>query len=90
MIEQYAIKNNFNQISIVPTPSIYCKNHHDTLIYGLKLKHFTEIERYYSSIIPVELDTDNQMKSINRNKIANDFFKQFSEHNLEIIDPRYW
>jgi len=88
LIEQYAIKNNFNQISIVPTPSIYCKNHHDTLIYGLKLKHYTEIERYYSSIIPIELDTDNQMKSINRNKgrAINYYDTIIKENNLKI----YW
>ena len=35
-------------------------------------------------------ELEKLIKSINRKEIANDFFKQFSENNLEIIDPRNW
>ena len=88
LIEQYAVKNNFNQISIVPTPSIYFQNHHDTLMYGLKLKHFVEIERYYSSIIPIDTNVNNQMKAINRKKgrAINYYDTVIKENNLKI----YW
>ena len=68
LIEEYGRDNHFHQITLVPTPSIYRTNHDDTLIYALKLKQYHEIERYYSSVIPIQNDIDMQLKSIYKNK----------------------
>ena len=68
LIENYAIKNNFDQITIIPTPPIYLKNNDDVFLYGLKLKQFTEIERYYSNVIPLEKNIDKLLKEIHKNK----------------------
>ena len=68
LIESYARENQFNQISIIPMPSIYSENHDDSLIYALKLKQYDESERYYSSIIPLQKNLDVQLKLINNNK----------------------
>jgi len=86
LIEKYAVENNFNQVSIVPTPSIYYQNHHDDFIYGLKLKQFIEIERYYSSVIPIESNIDDQLNLINRSKgrSLNYYDAIIEENNLKI------
>jgi len=68
LIENYAIKNNFDQITIIPTPPIYLKNNDNAFLYGLKLKEFAEIERYYSSVIPLEENIDKLLKVIHKNK----------------------
>ena len=86
LIEEYAKKNHFNQITIIPIPPIYLENHNDAFLYALKLKQFKEIERYYSSVIPVESDINKQLKRINKNKgRTSNYYNMIIEDNeLEI------
>ena len=64
------------KLSPLEASTNYVFNQLNAKNYIIGIRSLTELEKV--------------IKSINRKRIANDFFKQFSENNLEIIDPRYW
>jgi len=68
LIEDYAKKNNFQNITIVPTPLIYHRKLDESLLYALLWKNYVIKEQYYSSVIPLENNFETHLALINRNK----------------------
>ena len=69
LIEHEAQHNDCNQIFIIQTPTIYNKlNNNEIIDYCLGDRNFKNKERYFSSIIPINEDINNQLKKIARNK----------------------
>ena len=85
LIELYAINEGINEITMIPTPTIY-SNGDEVLLYALRWKRFVEIEQYYSNIIPIENDKLLQMKKIHRNKSrSHDYYDSIiKKNNLNI------
>ena len=86
LIENYARKNNFNNITIIPTPFTY-NNGDESLLYALKWKGFEEKEQYYSSIIPIKNNIHQQLEDIIRNKSRSKKYYNniINENNLELV-----
>jgi len=86
LIENYARKNDFNNITIIPTPFTY-NNGDESLLYALKWKGFEEKEQYYSSIIPIKNNINTQLEDIIRNKSRSKKYYDsiINENNLELV-----
>ncbi len=62
-------KNNYNNIFIVQTPSIYNKHQSDEIIdYVLKINNYNNVENYISNVLMIDKDTDGQLFKISKNK----------------------
>jgi len=85
-IEVYAIQNEFQELTIIPTPLIYTKNGDESLLYALKLGEYFEQEQYYSSVIPIHKNLKTQCQSICKNNGRSyDFYdKIIHSNNLKI------
>ena len=86
LIENYARKNNFDNIRIIPTPFTY-NNNDESLLYALKWRGFEEKEQYYSSIIPIKNNIHQQLEDIIRNKSRSKKYYDniINENNLELV-----
>ena len=69
LIESYCKKNDYNNIFIVQTPTIYNSIHQNEMIdYVLKINNYQNHEYYISNILPIEKDTKSQLLKIFKNK----------------------
>ena len=85
LIEMYAKKNNLKNISIIPTPTIYSND--QLLPYALKWKKYLEKENYYSSIIPITDNLENQLSMIAKNNSRSiNFYNSLIEKEKLLIN----
>ena len=69
LINEFCIKNKFNSIFMVQTPTIYnTHNQNEIVDYTLKYKKYENSENYISNILLIENDINNQIIKIAKNK----------------------
>ena len=69
LIELFCKENNYDNIFIVQTPTIYNKYHQNEIVdYVLKINNYENIESYISNVLTIEEDTQNQLFKISKNK----------------------
>ena len=68
LIENFARKNSCTEIFLIQTPFIYVKNNDEIVDYCLRYNQYDNDEHYLSSILPVSIDINDQLKKIARNK----------------------
>jgi hypothetical protein len=69
LINEFFVKNNFDSIFMVQTPTIYnTHNQNEIVDYTLKFGNYKNIENYISNILLIEHDVKNQLIKIAKNK----------------------
>ena len=69
LAEDFCIKNDFNSMFIVQTPTIYNTCEQNEIVdYSLKLKDYNNIENYISNVLLINQDVKKQINQISKNK----------------------
>ena len=69
LTHDFCKENNYNNIFIVQTPSIYNQYRYDEIVdYVLKINNYNNIENYISNVLTIDNDIEEQLFKISRNK----------------------
>ena len=69
LIDDFCKENDYSNIFIVQTPSIYNKYQYNEIVdYVLKINNYNNVENYISNVLTSEKNTENQLFKIAKNK----------------------
>lgn len=92
-LEEYSIKNNFNIIRLINTPSIYYKIKNNSLDYLIQWRGFFKKEIYISHYLKNNMKTQSlsflhkRKQRYIKNIIRNKTFSIKESHNFEVFYP---